>query len=60
MLLSANASITGSPAMVFTENNESDRLSSIEKSLPLIPSTAKRLLLFISPEPCSTIAPVES
>jgi hypothetical protein len=56
-VLSANASITGKPAIVLTENNELDKSSSIENNLPLFPSTANKLVLPVEPEPCKTIDP---
>ena len=50
-LLFANASITGSPAIVFTENNESDKSSDTVKSLPLFPSIDSNSVLPVDPEP---------
>jgi len=46
-LLVANASITGKPATVFTENNESDKSSVTANNLPNAPSTVNNSL----PEP---------
>lgn len=42
-VLSENASITGRPAIVFTENKDPERESSTEKSLPAAPSTVNKL-----------------
>ncbi len=46
-LLVANASITGKPATVFTENNESDKSSVTANNLPNAPSIVSKSL----PEP---------
>ena len=56
-VLSANASITGKPAIVLTENNESVKSSSTENKRPLAPSTAKILVLPAEPEPYKTMEP---
>jgi len=50
-VLSANASITGSPATVFTENKESDKSSDTENNLPLFPSIENNSVLPVDPEP---------
>jgi hypothetical protein len=50
-VLSANASITGKPAIVFTENKLLDRSSDTSNNLPLFPSTAKIVELADDPEP---------
>lgn len=43
-LLVANASTTGKPATVFTENNESDKSSDTANSLPTVPSIVNKSL----------------
>lgn len=50
-VLSANASITGKPAIVFTENKESDKSSDTENNLPLFPSIENKSVLPTDPEP---------
>ena len=42
-MLSENASITGKPAAVLTENNDPDRESSMENRRPAVPSTVNTL-----------------
>jgi hypothetical protein len=49
--LSENASITGKPAAVLTENNEPDNESSTENNLPAAPSTMKIDDVAALPEP---------
>ena len=51
-LLSANASITGKPAIVLTENNEFDKSSETENNVPLFPLTVNKSVLPVEPEPC--------
>ena len=55
--LSANASITGKPAIVLTENNEFDKSSDTENNVPLFPLTVKISVLPVEPEPCNVIEP---
>ena len=50
-LLSANASITGRPAIVFTEYKESDKSSDMENSVPLFPLTVNMSVLPVEPDP---------
>ena len=49
--LSANTSTTGKPAIVLTENRESDKSSEISNRRPLFPSTAKTVVFAVEPEP---------
>ena len=50
-VLFAKASITGRPAIVFTENSESDKSSDTENNLPLFPSIENNSVLPVDPEP---------
>ena len=47
----ANASITGKPAIVFTENNESDKSSVTSNRRPFAPSIENRVKFAALPEP---------
>ena len=50
-LLLANASITGKPAIVFTEYSESDKSSDTENSVPLFPLTVNISVRPVDPDP---------
>ena len=49
--MSANASITGKPAIVLAENIELDKSSVISNNLPLAPSTENTVVLAPDPDP---------
>lgn len=57
-LLSENTSTTGRPAMVFTENNESDKSSDTSNNLPLFPSMENNVVFAADPEPMILITSV--
>jgi hypothetical protein len=50
-VLSANASITGTPAIVLAENIELDKSSVISNNLPLAPSTENIVVVAPDPDP---------
>ena len=59
-LLSANASITGKPAIVLTENKEFDKSSDTENNVPLFPATENISVLPVEPEPNNVREPEAS
>ena len=59
-VLFANASITGKPAIVLTENNEFDKSSDIENNVPLFPLTVNISVLPVEPEPSNVREPEAS